>query len=105
MAPAATSSAILVLAYKAVWWPLHRAGAPIPVSLVGSSQLCVVSVRLLEVIGEDLLVVGPVLPRRCLQPESEAFMEIGSELFRHRVVGGVPNQHMNETEPIVAHEQ
>jgi hypothetical protein len=49
-----------------------------------------VSVSLLEVIGEDLLMVDRIVLGDALQPKSEAFVKMGPELFRNGPVGGVP---------------
>jgi len=76
-----------------------------PAGFIASSELSVVSVGLLEVVGKDFLVIGRFLARHSLEPEGEAFMEMGSELLRHRFVGRVPDEDVTEAEAIVAREE
>ena len=53
-------------------------------ALFGRSKLAAIQVRLLEVEGEDLLVLGASLAGPLLEPGGETLVELGPCLLRHR---------------------
>src|ERR1700680_914382 len=73
--------------------------------LAGSSELGMVSVGLFEVVAEDLLILAHAIGDHSLEPPCEALVQIGSELFWHRRVGGISYQDVVEAESIIACEQ
>src|SRR5439155_25606443 len=66
-------------------------------------QLDPVAASLLEVVAEDLVQLdelGAVL----FEPGCEALVQLGADRFRQRLVGGVADQDVAETEAVLTHE-
>ena len=66
--------------------------------LVDGAELGAVAVALLEVVPEDLLVLGDPRGDEALQPVGEPLVQGCAKLLRGRVVGGVPHEEVLEAE-------
>ena len=64
--------------------------------LVNGAELSPVPVRLLEVVGKDLLVLQDPIADHTLEPPSEGLMEGRPAFFWDSVVGGIADKAMNE---------
>jgi hypothetical protein len=64
--------------------------------LVNGAELSPVPVRLLEVVGQDLLVLQDPIADHTLEPASEGLMEGCPAFFWDSVVGGIADKAMNE---------
>ena len=74
------------------------------VVLAGIAELGSIPVRLLEVIRQDLLVLGRPRAGDVLQPTCESLVHLGSGPLGHRLVRGIADQDVAEAEAIVAGE-
>ena len=83
---------------------LGRARRDLPRRLVGGAELLPVPEGLLEVVSEDLLVLGHPFARGLRQPAREALVQIGPLLLRHRLVRSITDQQMPEPERVLASE-
>jgi hypothetical protein len=72
--------------------------------LVGRAELGPVSARLLEVVSEDLVVLGDALPRHALEPLREPLVQVRALFLRHRLVRGVADQQVSEPECVLPRE-
>ena len=77
----------------------------VPGVVVGRTQLDSVPVRLLEVVGDDLLVLRQPVRGHSLQPRRETLMELGSGLLGEGLVRGVPDQQVAEPICLLAGER
>ena len=66
--------------------------------VVDRAELGAVAVGLLEVVAEDLLVLGHAVAGRALEPVGELLVQRGAELLRGRAVGGVADEDVLEAE-------
>ena len=66
--------------------------------LVDGAELGAVAVALLEVVPEDLLVLGDPRGDEALEPVGEPLVQGCAELLRGRVVGGVADEDVLEAE-------
>ena len=71
---------------------------------VDVAELGPIPVRLLEVVGQDLFVVGHPWARDVLEPTGESLVHLCSGALGHRLVGRIANQDVAEAEAIVAWE-
>jgi hypothetical protein len=76
--------------------PLGGFASDGPSGVVGWAELDPIPVRLLEVVADDLLVLGGALPGRLIEPAREAFVHLASSLLGDRLIGGVSNQEVAE---------
>ena len=76
--------------------PRARASGQRPRMVVARPQLDQVSVRLLQVVPEDLLVLLDARARPRLQPVGEPLVQVGPELLRDRLVRGVADEDVPE---------
>jgi hypothetical protein len=74
-------------------------------SITGRAQLDDVSVRLLEVIAHDLVVLRDPISGHALQPRGEALVHVGSGSLRHRLVGRIAHEEMAEPERVLTCER
>ena len=66
--------------------------------VVDRAELGAVAVALLEVVAEDLLVLGHAVAGDALEPVGELLVQGGAELLRGRLVGGVADEDVLEAE-------
>src|SRR5581483_11041398 len=80
-----------------------RANARRAAEVVERSQLGQVAVRLLEVVAEDLLVLGlpPALAVDAIGPVDEALVQRRAGALEQAAVRGLPDQHVVEAEPLL----
>ena len=81
-------------------WPPFRASAR--ASALEPSELDADEVRLLEVVSDDLVLSGHLRAGLRLEPRGEPRVEIGPEFLRHGCIRDVSDQHVVETEAVVA---
>ncbi len=72
---------------------------------IGRTQLGSVSVGLLEVIGDDLLVLRQPIHGDSLQPGGESLVQLRASLLCQRLVGGVADEQMAEPVRLVPGER
>ena len=70
---------------------------------VGLPELCPAADGLLEVVADDLVALDESLAV-LVEPVGEAFVQVGADGFRKRVVGGVADQQVTEAVAVVAGE-
>ncbi len=71
---------------------------------VRGSELDPKHIRLLEVVAENLVDLGPVADT-LLRPVCEPLVQLGAAPLRHRVVRGVPDQDVTEAKTVFAGER
>ena len=81
-----------------------RADAQFFPGLVEWAKLRPESIRLLEVVTENLLVLDLAITGRPRQPSGKTLVQLSSIMLRQRLIGCVPNQQMPESEGVVAGE-
>ena len=69
------------------------------------SQLGAVATRLLEMVGQDLLVLGRAVRARPGEPGGVPLVQVGPDLLRDGGVGGVADQPVREAKAVVAGER
>ena len=62
------------------------------------------SIRLLQVVADDLLELAQPLPGRALEPTGEALVQVGGGALRKRPIRGIANQGVPEPVCLVARE-
>src|SRR5207244_7001971 len=72
---------------------------------VPRAQLDAVSVRLLEVVAENLLELRHAFARLLLEPSRVLLVQLGARLLRQRAVGGVADQDVAEPVRGLVHER
>ena len=73
--------------------------------LVDALDLGAVAERLLEVVAEHLLHLGAAVAGRYDEPVREPLVQLGPDLLRQAVIGGVPDQDVPEAEGVLARER
>ena len=84
--------------------PQQRGCAPPELACprVGRPKLGAVPMRLLEVVGDDLLELGGALAEVLRDPVRKPLVQLSPKLLRHGLVGDVADQHVPEAEAVLA---